>query len=218
MYHNCSAPGPLACGVPYTCCITNNVSVISIHWASEKASKLVQMKGRTSHWSWQSRSPNFSLVLYWPHARCYFVEVFWWIQFSCYITSYPSLCDFYFKRAHVNAFIFFTCLKVVHNNKHVTCQGKWGFRRQSIIKVICVLRQWLCLFCIREMDSFLPYCILFNGTDVSSADVVSASMQALYASALTPDGSRSRILLFQILSYLSELLIIFCLTCSPGFD
>ncbi|CAG5854395.1 unnamed protein product [Menidia menidia] len=23
MYHNCSAPGPLACGVPYTCCITN---------------------------------------------------------------------------------------------------------------------------------------------------------------------------------------------------
>ncbi|XP_060782300.1 tetraspanin-15 isoform X1 [Neoarius graeffei] len=22
MYHNCSAPGPLACGVPYTCCIT----------------------------------------------------------------------------------------------------------------------------------------------------------------------------------------------------
>lgn len=25
MYHNCSAPGPLACGVPYTCCITTNV-------------------------------------------------------------------------------------------------------------------------------------------------------------------------------------------------
>ncbi|XP_030271206.1 tetraspanin-15 [Sparus aurata] len=22
MYHNCTAPGPLACGVPYTCCIT----------------------------------------------------------------------------------------------------------------------------------------------------------------------------------------------------
>ncbi|KAK2852435.1 hypothetical protein Q7C36_007636 [Tachysurus vachellii] len=22
MYHNCSAPGPLACGVPYTCCVT----------------------------------------------------------------------------------------------------------------------------------------------------------------------------------------------------
>lgn len=20
MYHNCTAPGPLACGVPYTCC------------------------------------------------------------------------------------------------------------------------------------------------------------------------------------------------------
>lgn len=26
MYHNCSAPGPLACGVPYTCCIAANVS------------------------------------------------------------------------------------------------------------------------------------------------------------------------------------------------
>uniref|UniRef100_A0A3Q3SSW2 Tetraspanin n=1 Tax=Mastacembelus armatus TaxID=205130 RepID=A0A3Q3SSW2_9TELE len=25
MYHNCSAPGPLACGVPYTCCITTKV-------------------------------------------------------------------------------------------------------------------------------------------------------------------------------------------------
>lgn len=27
MYHNCSAPGPLACGVPYTCCITTKVGV-----------------------------------------------------------------------------------------------------------------------------------------------------------------------------------------------
>uniref|UniRef100_A0A668AKV9 Tetraspanin n=1 Tax=Myripristis murdjan TaxID=586833 RepID=A0A668AKV9_9TELE len=26
MYHNCSAPGPLACGVPYTCCITTKVA------------------------------------------------------------------------------------------------------------------------------------------------------------------------------------------------
>uniref|UniRef100_A0A3Q4GHI9 Tetraspanin n=1 Tax=Neolamprologus brichardi TaxID=32507 RepID=A0A3Q4GHI9_NEOBR len=25
MYHNCSAPGPLACGVPYTCCVTTKV-------------------------------------------------------------------------------------------------------------------------------------------------------------------------------------------------
>lgn len=25
MYHNCTAPGPLACGVPYTCCITTKV-------------------------------------------------------------------------------------------------------------------------------------------------------------------------------------------------
>ena len=27
MYHNCSAPGPLACGVPYTCCITTKVDL-----------------------------------------------------------------------------------------------------------------------------------------------------------------------------------------------
>uniref|UniRef100_A0A3Q4BKP3 Tetraspanin n=1 Tax=Mola mola TaxID=94237 RepID=A0A3Q4BKP3_MOLML len=27
MYHNCSAPGPLACGVPYTCCTTTKVGV-----------------------------------------------------------------------------------------------------------------------------------------------------------------------------------------------
>lgn len=25
VYHNCAAPGPLACGVPYTCCVTNKV-------------------------------------------------------------------------------------------------------------------------------------------------------------------------------------------------
>lgn len=25
-YHDCSAPGPLACGVPYTCCIRNTVT------------------------------------------------------------------------------------------------------------------------------------------------------------------------------------------------
>ncbi|CAG05681.1 unnamed protein product, partial [Tetraodon nigroviridis] len=29
MYHNCSAPGPLACGVPYTCCITNNPNAVA---------------------------------------------------------------------------------------------------------------------------------------------------------------------------------------------
>lgn len=29
MYHNCSAPGPLACGVPYTCCVTTTVGVIT---------------------------------------------------------------------------------------------------------------------------------------------------------------------------------------------
>ncbi|NXP12236.1 TSN15 protein, partial [Thinocorus orbignyianus] len=23
VYHSCAAPGPLACGVPYTCCVTN---------------------------------------------------------------------------------------------------------------------------------------------------------------------------------------------------
>lgn len=30
MYHNCSAPGPLACGVPYTCCDVK-VCVFTIH-------------------------------------------------------------------------------------------------------------------------------------------------------------------------------------------
>uniref|UniRef100_A0A674MW83 Tetraspanin n=1 Tax=Takifugu rubripes TaxID=31033 RepID=A0A674MW83_TAKRU len=29
MYHNCSAPGPLACGVPYTCCITTNPNEVA---------------------------------------------------------------------------------------------------------------------------------------------------------------------------------------------
>ncbi|KAM4689935.1 tetraspanin-15-like [Rhinophrynus dorsalis] len=29
MYHECSAPGPLACGVPYTCCIRNKTDVIN---------------------------------------------------------------------------------------------------------------------------------------------------------------------------------------------
>ncbi|XP_077568531.1 tetraspanin-15 isoform X1 [Stigmatopora nigra] len=29
MYHNCSARGPLACGVPYTCCITKQKEVIN---------------------------------------------------------------------------------------------------------------------------------------------------------------------------------------------
>ncbi|XP_056113168.1 tetraspanin-15 [Rhinichthys klamathensis goyatoka] len=29
MYHNCSAPGPLACGVPYTCCINKPSEVVN---------------------------------------------------------------------------------------------------------------------------------------------------------------------------------------------
>lgn len=28
-YHSCSAPGPLACGVPYTCCISNKTAVMN---------------------------------------------------------------------------------------------------------------------------------------------------------------------------------------------
>ncbi|XP_075692375.1 tetraspanin-15 [Rhinoderma darwinii] len=28
-YHSCSAPGPLACGVPYTCCMTNKTAVLN---------------------------------------------------------------------------------------------------------------------------------------------------------------------------------------------
>ncbi|XP_064518314.1 tetraspanin-15 isoform X1 [Pseudopipra pipra] len=28
-YHNCGAPGPLACGVPYTCCIRNKTDIIN---------------------------------------------------------------------------------------------------------------------------------------------------------------------------------------------
>ncbi|CAL9701731.1 unnamed protein product [Knipowitschia caucasica] len=29
MYHNCSAPGPFACGVPYTCCITTKPNEVA---------------------------------------------------------------------------------------------------------------------------------------------------------------------------------------------
>ncbi|XP_033935610.1 tetraspanin-15 [Pseudochaenichthys georgianus] len=29
MYHNCTAPGPLACGVPYTCCITTKPNEVA---------------------------------------------------------------------------------------------------------------------------------------------------------------------------------------------
>ncbi|OWK56063.1 Tetraspanin-15 [Lonchura striata] len=29
VYHNCEAPGPLACGVPYTCCIRNKTDIIN---------------------------------------------------------------------------------------------------------------------------------------------------------------------------------------------
>ncbi|KAM9559817.1 tetraspanin-15-like [Salvelinus alpinus] len=29
MYHNCTAPGPLACGVPYTCCLENKPSEVT---------------------------------------------------------------------------------------------------------------------------------------------------------------------------------------------
>uniref|UniRef100_A0A663N7K6 Tetraspanin-15 n=1 Tax=Athene cunicularia TaxID=194338 RepID=A0A663N7K6_ATHCN len=29
VYHNCAAPGPLACGVPYTCCVTNKTDLIN---------------------------------------------------------------------------------------------------------------------------------------------------------------------------------------------
>ncbi|XP_032088163.1 tetraspanin-15 [Thamnophis elegans] len=28
-YHDCSAPGPLACGVPYSCCVSNKTTVIN---------------------------------------------------------------------------------------------------------------------------------------------------------------------------------------------
>ncbi|KAM6266119.1 tetraspanin-15 [Porphyrio hochstetteri] len=29
VYHNCAAPGPLACGVPYTCCIVNKTDIVN---------------------------------------------------------------------------------------------------------------------------------------------------------------------------------------------
>ncbi|KAM6391023.1 tetraspanin-15 isoform 1-T1 [Pluvialis apricaria] len=29
VYHNCAAPGPLACGVPYTCCVTNKTDIVN---------------------------------------------------------------------------------------------------------------------------------------------------------------------------------------------
>lgn len=48
MYHNCTAPGPQACGVPYTCCVSKVclfylsklVSFAFIHWNSVKPSQV----------------------------------------------------------------------------------------------------------------------------------------------------------------------------------
>lgn len=56
MYHNCSAPGPLACGVPYTCCITTNVGVLST-----EELKLKRLSPGNNNW--QLRWPEFSLAL-----------------------------------------------------------------------------------------------------------------------------------------------------------
>ncbi|XP_024118794.1 tetraspanin-15 [Oryzias melastigma] len=37
MYHNCSAPGPLACGVPYTCCATSKPNEVPNTLCGSKA-------------------------------------------------------------------------------------------------------------------------------------------------------------------------------------
>lgn len=43
-YHDCNAPGPLACGVPYTCCFRNTVPT------APGASRLVKRFSHLSGW------------------------------------------------------------------------------------------------------------------------------------------------------------------------
>ncbi|KAG9478228.1 hypothetical protein GDO78_013300 [Eleutherodactylus coqui] len=53
-YHSCSAPGPLACGVPYTCCITNKTAVMNtlcgyhaMKFQRQEAQRFIYVRGCT---------------------------------------------------------------------------------------------------------------------------------------------------------------------------
>ncbi|KAM3910778.1 tetraspanin-15 [Leptodactylus fuscus] len=53
-YHSCTAPGPLACGVPYTCCLTNKTAVMNtlcgyqaMKYDRHEAQKFIYVRGCT---------------------------------------------------------------------------------------------------------------------------------------------------------------------------
>ncbi|XP_045733933.1 tetraspanin-15 isoform X5 [Mirounga angustirostris] len=50
-YHDCSAPGPLACGVPYTCCIRNTTEVVNTMCGYRTIDKepLTSLESKTGH-------------------------------------------------------------------------------------------------------------------------------------------------------------------------
>ncbi|XP_018432428.1 PREDICTED: tetraspanin-15 [Nanorana parkeri] len=54
-YHSCTAPGPLACGVPYTCCIANKTAVTNtlcgyqaMKYSRQEAQKFIHVRGCTN--------------------------------------------------------------------------------------------------------------------------------------------------------------------------
>lgn len=63
-YHDCSAPGPLACGVPYTCCIRNTVTpwVLDVGSLSLPNTALPLPKG-SRHWEWAGGGSQGSIFL-----------------------------------------------------------------------------------------------------------------------------------------------------------
>lgn len=52
-YHDCSAPGPLACGVPYTCCIRNTVTAWLLDVGSlSLPNTALPLPKWSRHWEW----------------------------------------------------------------------------------------------------------------------------------------------------------------------
>ncbi|KAM9326203.1 tetraspanin-15 [Gastrophryne carolinensis] len=54
-YHSCTAPGPLACGVPYTCCISNRTAVMNtlcgyqaMKFERHEAQRFIYVRGCTN--------------------------------------------------------------------------------------------------------------------------------------------------------------------------
>ncbi|XP_068106644.1 tetraspanin-15-like [Hyperolius riggenbachi] len=54
-YHSCTSPGPLACGVPYTCCLTNKTAVMNtmcgyqaMKYTRQEAQKFIYVRGCTN--------------------------------------------------------------------------------------------------------------------------------------------------------------------------